>query len=648
MNVSTDSPPLPTPLLRTSAVRVVILFVLHILVFTASYLLAWLARFDFSVPPRYAAVMWSSLPFIVLVQLGVATVFGFFRGWWRYVGISDVLRIAAGIVVSLGVSIALWYVGAAIAFQPVVGVSRSVLLIDSMFALLAIFGARVLVRLTKDLTRADATHEARRILIVGAGDAGEALAREIQHRPQLGMKIVAFVDDHRAKWRSQIRGIEVLGPISGVGAIAEDTRADEVLLAIPSASGRRIREIIHHLSAAGLKFRTMPGLDQIASGKAQVTSLREVNVEDLLRREQVVIGDASTRDLFRGRKIIVTGAGGTIGSELAMQSLNYEPSELHLFERSEHALYNCLRRIEREAPQMLRIVHPHLVDCAQAGGLVASIRPAIVIHAAAHKHVPLGEQNPTEYVRNNCLVAHQFAEACAAAGVERFVFISTDKAINPSSAMGASKRAAEIALLDLAARTQLRVMVVRFGNVIGSSGSVVPLFLDQIAAGGPVTVTHPDVTRYFLRPSEAISLILQAVAFGQGGRIYMLDMGEPIGIAELARDLIRLSSHTPEEIPITFIGLRPGEKLNEELFTGAETVCETQHPQVMGVEVRQPDAEVVAAWYRRLETAVTLRSGNVKQLLRELIPEYDAASSESEYSAVPAAAEMIGAGATVN
>lgn len=636
-------------LLRASAVRVVILFLFHLIVFTGSYVLAWLVRFDFSMPSPYGAVMQSSLPFIVLVQLGVAALFGFFRGWWRYVGISDVVRLTTGILFSLAVLIALWYLGTAVGFQPITGVSRTVLLIDSAFALLAIFGARVLVRLTKDLTRTDASHEARRVLIVGAGDAGEALAREIQHRPQLGMKIVAFVDDHRAKWRSQIRGIEVRGPIPSVSAIAEDTRADEVLLAIPSASGRRIREIIQHLSAAGLKFRTMPGLDQLATGKAQVTSLRDVNVDDLLRREQVVIGDASTRELFRGRRIIVTGAGGSIGSELAVQILKYEPAELHLFERSELALYNCCRRIERETPWMWHVVHPHLIDCADAAGLVATIQPAIVIHAAAHKHVPLGEQNPTEYVRNNCLVARRFAEACAAADVERFVFISTDKAINPSSAMGASKRAAEIALLDLAARTPLRVMVVRFGNVIGSSGSVVPLFLDQIAAGGPVTVTHPDVTRYFLRSSEAISLILQAVAFGDGGRVYMLDMGEPIRIAELARDLIRLSNHTPDDIPIVFTSLRPGEKLNEELLADGETVHPTQHPQVMMMEVQQPDGDAVAEWYRRLETAVTLQSGNVKQILRELVPEYDAGSMESELQAeAPTTAETIDAGATVN
>jgi FlaA1/EpsC-like NDP-sugar epimerase len=522
-----------------------------------------------------------------------------------------------------------------------------VLFIDWSFALLAIFGARVLVRLAKDISRSEARRDAVRVLIVGAGDAGEALAREVQHRPQLGITIAAFVDDQKAKWRSQIRGIEVRGPIAAVGAIAEDTAADEVLLAIPSASGRHMREIIHHLATAGLKFRTMPGLDQLATGKAQVTSLREVNVDDLLRRQEIVIGDASVRVLFHGRRIVVTGAGGSIGAELVMQILKYEPSELHLFERSELALYNCGRRIERELSWMQHVVVPHLVDCADAADLVSTIQPAIVVHAAAYKHVPLGEQNPAEYVRNNCLVARRFAEACANAGAERFIFISTDKAIKPSSAMGASKRAAEIALLDLASTTSLRVMVVRFGNIIGSSGSVVPLFLEQIANGGPVTVTHPDVTRYFLRSSEAISLILQTVAFGDSGRVYMLDMGEPIRIVDLARDLIELSNHGPDDIPIVFTGLRPGEKLREDLLADHETVHPTRHPQVMVMEVEQPSRASVAEWYRRIEVAVALQSSELTHVLRELIPEYDAAPAQPELAA-PAPVETVDAVTIVN
>ncbi|HEY6211454.1 MAG TPA: nucleoside-diphosphate sugar epimerase/dehydratase, partial [Vicinamibacterales bacterium] len=537
---------------------------------------------------------------------------------------------AAGVTASFAALVGLWYVGLRTSFHPIAGVSRAVLVIDWAFSLLGLFGARVFVRLAKDLTRNDEQRETTRVLIIGAGDAGEALARELQHRPQLGMKIAGFVDDNRQKWRSHIRGIDVRGPISDVARIAEETAADEALLAIPSATGKRLREIVRDLADAGIRFRTMPGLDQLASGEAQLASLRAVNIDDLLRRDQIVISDAPVRDLFSARRIVVTGAGGSIGSELALQIARYSPSELHLFERSEHALYQCCLRIEQESPALRAIIRPHLIDCADAAGLVAEIHPAIVIHAAAHKHVPLGEQNPAEYVRNNCLVARRFAEACAAAGVERFVFISTDKAIRPANAMGASKRAAEIALLDFAATSPLRTMIVRFGNVIGSSGSVVPRFLEQIAAGGPVTVTHPDVTRYFLRSSEAISLILQAVAYGDAGKVYMLDMGEPIRIADLARDLIRLSNHSPEQIPIVYTGLRAGEKLSEDLCAEGETTHPTQHPQVMMVNVAQPPASAVADWYRRLDVAVNTQSNDLLAILREQIPEFGSERTDVE------------------
>jgi len=615
-------------LLRTPRVRVALLLVFHAVVFICCYVVAWMVRFDFTIPPAYAAVMRSSLPYIVLVQLTVGALFGFFRGWWRYVGITDVVRLAAGVTTSFATLVALWYVAIYAPLRPIAGVSRAVLVIDWAFALLTLFGARVFVRMAKDLTRSDERRETTRVLIIGAGDAGEALARELQHRPQLGMKLVGFVDDNSYKWRSHIRGIEVRGPISDIARIADETTADEALLAIPSANGKRLREIVRDLADAGIRFRTMPGLDQLASGEAQLSNLRAVNIDDLLRRDQIVISDAPVRDLIFGQRVIVTGAGGSIGSELAEQIAKYGPSELHLFERSEHALYQCCLRIEQESPALRAIVRPHLIDCADAAALVAAIRPSIVIHAAAHKHVPLGETNPAEYVRNNCIVARRFAEACANAGVERFVFISTDKAIRPANAMGASKRAAEIALLDLAATSSLRAMIVRFGNVIGSSGSVVPRFLDQIAAGGPVTVTHSDVTRYFLRSSEAISLILQAAAHGDGGKVYMLDMGEPIRIADLARDLIRLSNHSPEEIPIVYTGLRPGEKMTEDLQADGETTHPTQHPQVMAVDVAQPPTAVVAQWTRRLEEAATAQSPEILAILQEQIPEFGSAPRE--------------------
>ena len=339
-----------------------------------------------------------------------------------------------------------------------------------------------------------------------------------------------------------------------------------------------------------------------------------------MRRKEIVLPGDRVGHLFRNKRIVVTGAAGSIGSELTLQILSMSPAQLHTIERSELGLYELGRRIEREARSKFDDVRFHLSDFASAKDVIEDVRPHVVVHAAAHKHVPLGEQNPAEYVRNNCIAARAFAEACEAAGVERFVFISTDKAIEPASVMGASKRAAEIGLLDLARRTKMKISIVRFGNIIGSSGSVVPLFAEQIAAGGPVTVTHPDATRYFLRTSEAISLILQAAVIGEG--VHMLDMGEPIRIADLARDLIMLSNRSPEDIAITYTGLRPGEKLHESIRSQTEKHVLTEHPRIVGVQAPLPSAAAVESWFRHLDHAATTQSPALVDVLREMMPEF--------------------------
>ncbi|HVT43728.1 MAG TPA: nucleoside-diphosphate sugar epimerase/dehydratase [Thermoanaerobaculia bacterium] len=609
----------------TTSARVTILFAFHAFVFSACYFFAWLLRFEFDIPAEYLDTFLWSLPGVVAVQLIVGGFFGFFQGWWRYVGIADVLRLVAGLTTALAILIGLWYLAELLGTEP--QVSRGALLIDWAFALLFLFGARVLVRTARDMARGDQPAEkAKVVLIIGAGDAGELLAREIQHRPQLGLTVAAFVDDQRRKWDSYIRGIRVLGPISEIRRIADQTGATEAFIAIPSASGPRIREIIRHLADAQMEFKTVPGLDKIVQGKVHVSQLRPVNVEDLLRREQIVLPGNPVRELVFGRRVLITGAGGTIGAELATQILELEPEQLVLVERSELALYECLKRLAHERAWLLDRLTSHLADVRDhetMSRILASLEPRIVLHAAAHKHVPLGEKNVDEYVRNNCLAARSFAELCDLNGVERFVLISTDKAIQPSSVMGASKRAAEIALLDATRDARMKMIVVRFGNVLGSSGSVIPLFLEQIAGGGPVTVTHPDVARYFLRTSEAISLVLQAAAIGEGGRVHMLDMGEPVRILDLARDLIRLSNHAEDEIPIEFIGLRPGEKLFEEISLRGELIHPTAHPQIVVTEAPQPDSATVRRWLGRLELAAARDPAGLIPILTELIPEFE-------------------------
>ena len=638
--------PVRSFLLRIAAARALILALFHALVFAGCYTFAWLLRFEFTIPAEFSEIFRWSFPVVVGLQLVVGFFFGFYRGWWRYVGIGDVVRLVAGITTSLVLLTAAWYAGSFFGFEPrFVRAPRGVLLIDWAFALLTLFGARVAIRMTRDRLRGVETPaDEKRVLIIGAGDAGETLAREIEHRPQLGMKVAAFVDDQRAKWGSQIRGINVCGPIANIAQLADDVGATEAFLAIPSASGKRMREIIHHLAEADLQFRTMPGIDQLVSGKVHVTQLRPVNVEDLLRRKRIDLPGDPQRALFKGKRVLVTGAGGTIGSELCAQIAHFEPETLALVERSEFALYEARKRLSREAAWVTSSISANLADVrdeATMRALVDRVKPHIVLHAAAHKHVPLGEENPPEYLRNNAIATRALAELCSQNGVERFVFISTDKAINPSSIMGATKRAGEILLLDLARRTKMNMTIVRFGNVIGSSGSVIPLFMEQIAAGGPVTVTHPDVTRYFIRTSEAISLVLQAATLGADGQVFMLDMGEPIRIADLARDLIQLSNHTEDEIPVHFTGLRPGEKLFEEIRLHGEDIQPTQHPQIVVTNTPEPPPAAVAEWLREAQSpSITAR--DTYRLLRKLIPEYvDPASAQSAQQQVAAQRPVV-------
>jgi FlaA1/EpsC-like NDP-sugar epimerase len=612
--------------IEAAPARMVVLFAVHAVVFSACYTFAWLLRFEWTLPAELIPTFKLSFPIVVGTQLVVGGFFSFYRGWWRYVGIGDVVRLVVGVTTSLALLTAAWYAGTFLELgSHHFRAPRSVLLIDWAFALLALFGARVVIRLGRDRFRPEEPMAtAKRVVIVGAGDAGEMLAREIEHRPQLGMKVVAFVDDQRSKWNMHIRGINVCGPISDIARLADESGASEAFIAIPSASGKRVREIIHHLSAADLSFKTIPGIDQLMSGKVHVTQLRPVNVEDLLRRKQIVLPGDPVRALFRGKRVLVTGAGGTIGSELAVQIAGFEPEALALVERSEFALYEVRKRLSREVPWVTSAISANLVDIRDEAAMQAvldRIEPQIVLHAAAHKHVPLGEENPPEYLRNNALSTRTLAEQCEAKGVERFVLISTDKAINPTSIMGASKRAAEILLLDLARESSMNVTIVRFGNVIGSSGSAIPLFMEQIAAGGPVTVTHPDVTRYFIRTSEAISLVLQAATLGNDGHVFMLDMGEPVKIVDLARDLIHLSNHTEDEIPITFTGLRPGEKLFEEIRLEGESARPTAHPQIVVTLAPQPDSAKVRNWFVRASANCTTAE-STHAMLRELIAEF--------------------------
>jgi FlaA1/EpsC-like NDP-sugar epimerase len=611
---------------RLASARVVILFLLHAVVFSAAFAFSYLVRFEFAIPADQIPTFRSSLLVVVGIQLLVGIAFGFYRGWWRYVGIADVIRLVFGLSTAMAVLVGLWYGGQKFGIhERFIRSPRGVLMIDCAFSMLMLFGARVLIRLGRDRFRSEEIPDGqKRVLIVGAGDAGETLAREIEHRPQIGMKVVGFVDDQQAKWGAQIRGIRVSGPIANIGAIADSLGADEALIAIPSASGKRMRDIVRQLSEADLKFKTIPGIDHLVMGKVHVSQLRPVNLEDLMRRQEIELPGDPVRQLFKGKRVMVTGAGGTIGAELSSQILQFEPESLALVERSEFALYEVRKRCRRTVGALSRI-SSNLVDICDTDFTEAMIereRPDIVLHAAAHKHVHLGEENPAEYLRNNTLATRSLAESCARRGVQRFVFISTDKAIKPTSVMGATKRAAEILLLDLAREREMKVTIVRFGNVIGSSGSVIPLFMEQIAAGGPITVTHPEASRYFIRTSEAISLVLEAATLGSDGQVFMLDMGEPVKIIDLARDLIRLSNRTEDEIPIVFVGLRAGEKLSEDVRLDDESVRPTTHPQIVVTEAQQPPSAKLRLLLDKATNLVPNTDGaHVRSVLASLVPE---------------------------
>jgi FlaA1/EpsC-like NDP-sugar epimerase len=464
-----------------------------------------------------------------------------------------------------------------------------------------------------------------RVLLIGAGEAGVLVAREIRNRPDLGLHPVGFIDDNPFKVGTSIGGLHVLGTTATIAEIAERKRVKRALITIANASGQQIRRISELCRAAGLDTKIIPGIYEIVGSTVNLSRIREIAIEDLLRREPVQLDEEIVGGTIQGRVVLVTGAGGSIGSELCRQVCRFGPQRLVLVERFENALFEIHRELVSAFPHLQ--IEPRVgdvCDVARMEQVFSSTKPALVFHAAAHKHVPMMERNPGEAVKNNVGGTRNVAQLADRFGVERFVLISTDKAVNPSSVMGATKRVAEIYLQALSQRSQTRFVTVRFGNVLGSAGSVVPIFREQIARGGPVTVTHPEMTRYFMTIPEASQLVLQAGAMGNGGEIFILDMGEPVRIVDLARDLIVLSGLRPmDDIEIRFSGIRPGEKLFEELSTDAEHADKTRHPKIFIGRIDPHDLNsVVGALGTLLATADSDDPEQVRAALADLVPEY--------------------------
>jgi FlaA1/EpsC-like NDP-sugar epimerase len=550
---------------------------------------------------------------------------GLYRRLWRHASVGELKRImiasAAAALVSAFVG---WFI------LPVSGVTPSripisVVFLDSLLTAIAITMPRLLLRIIGRSPRRRRGDGDRTALIVGAGESGKLIVKELYANPALGLVPIGFVDDDPAKYRMMMCDLPVLGQISSLKSIAADHNVAEIIIAMPSASGAVIRQVVRAALDAGVPTRTVPSIPEIISGRTRSTQLREVQIEDLLRRDPVETDLASVAALATGETVLITGAGGSIGSELCRQLGRLAPTRLVLLGHGENSIFDIYNEM-RDSCRDVEIV-PVIADVRDRDRmmrLLAEFEPHAVFHAAAHKHVPLMEHNVPEAVTNNVVGTRNTVDAALASGVERFVLVSTDKAVRPTSIMGATKRVAEQIVQHAAVKHGRNFVSVRFGNVLGSRGSVVPLFTRQIRSGGPVTITHPEMQRYFMTIPEAVQLVLQAGALGRGGEVFLLDMGEPIRIVDLATDLIRLSGLEPgHDIKIEFSGVRPGEKLYEEMFFSAEYVLPTEHPKVL----RARNGLLADGTRRRIETLINATGrghdeSELRLMLQNLVPDF--------------------------
>ena len=612
--------------------------VLHVVLFSLALLLAYLVRFD-------AVGLWQQrwffrsflpwLPVFVTVKMIIFWRMKLLRGGWRYASIRDIFKILQGCWWSVAIIFALSYVfiDIPIRFQrrpPVFfqWYSKGILVLDFFATVFLASTARLAFRLYREELRPSAAEGVQRLLIVGAGDAAEALIREISRTRVERYRVIGLVDDDPARRHVQIHGAPVLGRTADIKQICKKHKIDEIFIAIPSATRKQLSRVVELCSGTKLKFKSLPSLQDLIDGRVTVSQIRPVDINDLLGREAVELDDEAIARFLHQRCVLITGAGGSIGSEMCRQASRYGPARLILVEQAENPMFEIQNELAASYPEIpLSACICDVFDRQDVMAIWEQHRPEVVIHAAAHKHVPLMEQNPWEAIKNNVLASKNVADASVEYGVDEFVMISTDKAVNPSSVMGATKRVAEIYTQALNARdgcdTQFKA--VRFGNVLGSAGSVVPIFRRQIAKGGPLRVTHPEMTRYFMTIPEASQLVLQAAATGTGGQIYLLDMGDPVKIVDLARQMITLSGFRPgEDIDIVFTGIRPGEKLFEELRTKGENIEPTVHPKVLVWRSRPAQWDLVQQAIEQLSKLQTCHEREpIVEALRRIVPTYE-------------------------
>lgn len=571
----------------------------------------------------YYEQIFSTLPLIVGVRLIIFAYYGLYKGMWRFVGVRDLVSIIQAITLS-----SLIYVSILFLLQEVSGYPRSIFIIDWFVMVILIGGSRFMYRLYRSgsfTVWPGKDKDEKNVLIVGAGRVGETILREILHNYRLCYNPVGFVDDERAKRNKTIHGFPVLGNTHDIPQIVKKMQVERIFIAVPSASAKAKRRIMKTCKTTGVLVKTLPGVSELIDGNIKVSALRDFQIEDLLGREAVSLDTASIREYLRGKTVMITGAGGSIGSELCRQVAQFEPKRIVLFEHSEYNLYQIQMNLLELFPQCeFCAVIGDVTNQNRVESCMVKYMPEVVFHAAAYKHVPLMEMNPSEAIRNNVFGTWTIAHLSQMYGVRKFVMVSTDKAVRPTNIMGVSKRVAEMICQGFSKKGKTQFVTVRFGNVLNSVGSVIPLFKRQIEKGGPLTVTHPDIYRYFMTIPEAVQLIMQAGAMGKGGEIFLLDMGEPVRIVELARDMISLSGLEPDkDIQIVFTGLRPGEKLYEELLVDGEEITSTLHDKIKVAGMAVIDWSMLIT--KLDELLLMLNNGfslDIVEKIKEIVPEF--------------------------
>jgi FlaA1/EpsC-like NDP-sugar epimerase len=604
----------------------------HIVAFAASLMLSFLVANNMQFRSDWLIDQYTPLLFFfIIIKLAVFGFFKQYRGWWRYVGISDLLGILRASLVSTLIIVALWTIllltPAPIRekLQSVTFVGQGVFMADLFTTFLLLAGLRMLVRLYHEEFRTVESGRLKRLLIVGAGNTGVSLLGDLHKKVVAEYEVVGFIDDDPNKQGMFILGLPVLGTVEQLPKICKERDIEEIAIAMPSATHRQRRHVIQVCEGIKIRFHTVPSISDIASGKFRVSQIRNVDINDLLGREAVELDLQSIEAFLKDKVIFVSGAGGSIGSEMCRQVCNFGPKLLLLVEQAENPLFYIDRELRTKFPSLqIKAIICDITDKLRVSEIFEKHHPEVVIHAAAHKHVPLMELNPGEAIKNNVVGTQTVTDAADRFGSTNFVMISTDKAVNPTSIMGSSKRIAEMYVQDLARTSKTHFVTVRFGNVLDSEGSVVPIFKKQIAEGGPVTVTHPDMKRYFMTIPEASQLVLQAATMGKGGEIFVLDMGEPVKIVDLAKELITLSGFSPEEdIEIKFTGIRPGEKLFEELSIAGEDMQPTKHPKIAIWKNIIRDREKLLAGINEIVTiAKTGSCSEITKKIKELVPTY--------------------------